>query len=177
MKFYRTGLNKNQRGFTLIELLITLAIVALVAGLLATVVFQIFVINSENSSRMLTVKQLESAMHWLNRDVEMTQTVEVGDENGFPLELSWTEWDNTVRLVTYSIVDNELKRVYYTGEGEDQVLESSAIIARYIDIDADLTNCQFDDGLFTVKMTSSINGFRPVSETRELQVVTRSTQR
>ncbi len=82
-----------------------------------------------------------------------------------------------MRSITYSIDENELERAYYTGQGEDKTLESSFVIARYIDIDAALTSCQFDDGVFSVKMTSSISGFRPVSETRELQVVTRSTQR
>ncbi len=177
MRFYRVKSNENQRGFTLIELLITLTIAVLVAGMLSTVIFQIFVINTETSSRMLVIKQLESAMNWFNHDLEMAQTVEVGEGSGFPLELSWIEWDNTVRSVTYSIGSNELQRAYYTGEGEDQVLEGSPVIARYINIDSGLTNCQFSNGVFTVKMTSSISGFRPVSETRELQIVTRSTQR
>jgi hypothetical protein len=54
-------------------------------------------------------------MNRFNRDVEMSRTVETAEGNGFPLELSWTEWDNTVRSVTYSIGENELERAYSRG--------------------------------------------------------------
>jgi prepilin-type N-terminal cleavage/methylation domain-containing protein len=50
MNFYHSKLNKRQRVFTLIELLITLTIALLITGMLPTVIFQIFVINTENSS-------------------------------------------------------------------------------------------------------------------------------
>jgi type II secretory pathway component PulJ len=60
MNFYRSKLNKRQRGFTLSELLITPTIALLITGMLSAVIFQIFVINTENSSRMPAIKQLET---------------------------------------------------------------------------------------------------------------------
>jgi hypothetical protein len=71
---------------------------------------------------MPAIKQLESAMNRFNRDVDLPRTVVTAEENGFPLELSWMEWDNTVRSVTYSTGENEWERAYYMLEIGDKTL-------------------------------------------------------
>jgi len=170
MMFHRLKLiNKNQRGFTLIELVVAIAITALIIGGITMAIFQVFDVNSRSTTRMTAVKQVENAVHWLSRDAKMAQDVQPGENSGFPLNLTWVEWDNTVNQVTYALENGGLKRSHSVDGGEP----TETVVARHIDSDPAMTNCEFDGGVLTFELTANLGGFRPASETRVCEVIPR----
>jgi len=171
MKSLRLRIN-NQRGFTFIELLIALAITGLIASALTMTIYQVITVPIQSSNHMTAVKQVESAIHWLNRDVQQAQILEVGEDAGFPLSLTWVEWDNTVHQITYTIEDGELERAHSIDGAEP----TRSIVALCIESDPLQTNCQFNDvdGVLTFRITASITGFKPSTETRVGEIKSRS---
>jgi prepilin-type N-terminal cleavage/methylation domain-containing protein len=166
------SLKNHQKGFTLIEMLVALAITAVIGVGISAAVVQVISVNSIATHHILAIKQVENVSYWLNHDLRMAQAVQVGGGSGFPLNLSWTEWNNTTHQVSYSITDNEMHRSY-TSNG---TATSGLVIGQYIDIDSNKTNCQYLNGVFTFKITASVTGFKPASETRLSQVIPRSAQ-
>lgn len=98
-------MQKDQRGFTLIELLIALPIAALVVAAATGAIFQ--TMNSTHaSSRMVAYRQVQTAGYWVSRDTLQSQSITTGANAGFPLVLSWTDWDdNDLHVVDYSLQD------------------------------------------------------------------------
>jgi prepilin-type N-terminal cleavage/methylation domain-containing protein len=176
MIWRRLGLiGKKQRGFTLIELLVALAITGAIAGGISLSIFQTLDYNARGNARMIAVKQVENAIHYISRDVQMSQIVEPAaspDPDGFPLTLTWVEWDNTENVVTYSIVGNELKRSH----SQDGGTATEKVVAQYIDVGSDKTNCDFVDWVFDLRVTITVSGYpETISEMREIKVTPRTT--
>jgi hypothetical protein len=126
---------------------------------------------------MVAVKQVENAIHYINRDVQVAQIIEpTADADGFPLVLTWVEWDadNTQHVVTYSIVDNELQRSH----SEDGDTPTLLTLAQHIDTGSDDTYCAFDEALwiFTFRITVTISGYpEDISEMREMRITPRTS--
>jgi len=176
MKLLRFGLKgRSQRGFTLIELIIAVAITGAITGSLAMGIFQTFDYSARGNARMTCVKQVENAIHWLSRDAQMAQEVTPDlDADGFPLELTWTEWDNTHHVITYRIEGSELKR----GHVEDGIPLADYVVARYVAADPGLTNCDFNetDWVLTFEITAIVTGYpEDISETREVRITPRTS--
>ena len=173
----RISFKGRSQGFTLVELLVAVTITAIIGSALTMTITQFLSISIRDKNRMEAVKQVENALHYLNRDIQMSHIVEQDEAGYFPLRLSWQELDDTnsnyVEVeVTYSVeASGELKRTE-TKDGDTRVNS----VAFHIDDSGDLTTCTFDPVVreATVKVTAAINGFRPVSETRTLQVLLRS---
>jgi prepilin-type N-terminal cleavage/methylation domain-containing protein len=182
MMFKRLGsiMNKRQRGFTLIELIIAVAITGAITSGITMSIFQTFNYNARSNARMVAVKQVEEAIHYINRDVQMAQIIEPEpdpDPDGFPLVLTWVEWEtNSQNVVTYSLDDstNELKRKHDAGGST----VSDRVVASYVDTSSDDTYCEFDDTdwIFTFKITATVSGYpEDMSETREVRVTPRTS--
>ncbi len=183
MMFHRLGLiHKKQRGFTLIELLIAVAITALITGVVTTAIFQTFTVNARTSSHMTAVRQVQNAGLWISQDAQMAQEVEptpTPDPDGFPLTLTWTEWDTgTVNVVTYDIVGTEFKREFVIRDANGvEIGSGTTIVARYIDS----ANCVFTDtngdgvdDTLTFTITATVGGYpETVSETRVYEITPR----
>lgn len=172
MIFHRLGLiNKDQRGFTLVGWLMAIAVAGVISGGITMTIFQVFDQNARSTAHMTAVKQVEHAVHWISRDAQMAQTVETTDPDGFPLILSWVEWDNTENVVTYSIVGDELKRSHSVGGGAP----SETRVASYINSDPDVTNCAFADGVLTFEITATVGygSSQESTETRVCEVIPR----
>jgi len=161
MRCHRLETN-NQRGFTLIELLVALAIIGVITSAISMVIYQVSTIPIQNRAHMTAVKQVENAIHWLSRDVQQAQTI---PPTGFPLTLTWVNWDNTVHQVTYTLAGGELTRTDVTGGGEP------IVVARHID---PATECDFTGGVFTFTITATVSGFRPSTETRVGEILPRT---
>ena len=89
-------ITKNQRGFTLIELIIAIAITTLIAGGVASALFQVYNVNTLNSNHMTATRQVQNAGFWISQDSQMAQIVDTTDDVGTAeieiLFLSWTGW-------------------------------------------------------------------------------------
>jgi len=163
-------INRNQKGFTLIELLVAVAITAVIGVAIAMALVQTLTINAMSTNHVTVLKQVENAIFWVDEDAQVAQNLQPTMGSGFPLTLSWTEWDNTTHQVIYSLVNNELLRSHSINGGPAQ----QAVIARHIDDNAANTNCGFASGVFTFRVTSTVGGFKPATETKIAQVVPRS---
>jgi len=83
----------KQKGFTLIEMIAVVAIAGLILSAAAVTISQVFIINAQNTARMKVVKQVESAIHWVSRDMQTAQIVKTDDPEML-LTLTWVEWNN-----------------------------------------------------------------------------------
>jgi prepilin-type N-terminal cleavage/methylation domain-containing protein len=73
---FRT-MHGNQKGFTLIEVMLAMVITAIIVPALVMSISQMFTSSAASASRMQVVKQVENALHYINRDAEMTWPSEV----------------------------------------------------------------------------------------------------
>ena len=166
------GLNRNQEGFTLIEILVATVITGLIGAGITMAAVQVMNVNALSNNHVIAAKQVENAAFWINRDARMSQIIQPSGGSGFPLNLSWVEWDNTTDNVSYTINNGELQRSSST----NGMQATRIVVAQHIDCNANNTNCQYANGVFTFQVTASLGGFRPASETRMAQVIPRSAQ-
>ncbi|MCX6011632.1 MAG: prepilin-type N-terminal cleavage/methylation domain-containing protein [Chloroflexi bacterium] len=168
---------KNQVGFTLIELMIALAITGIVTGACTMLIFQVFDGEARSNNHMDAISRVQNVGRQVSRDAGMAQRVEeTNDEDGFPLYLSWTEWeDNETHEVVYSIEDNKLIREYSSDEG-DVTYTFEYIISIDPDTGELKTFCERDPTTnqltFTLTATAGA-GSQRISETREYKTVPR----
>ena len=166
-------IHRNQKGFTLIELMIAVAIGSLVIGAATMTLSQVFSGSARSSNHMIAVRQVQNAGYWIGYDTQMAQSVEPAlDPDGFPLALTWTEWDGTVdgtvNEVVYDIAGDKLQRVHYT----NTVLDETTFVAEFVD--STNTSCQLTDGvlIFTVNVTVG-TGSQETNETRVYEITPR----
>ena len=167
-------INRDQCGFTLIELIVALAICGLIIGGISTTIAQALTCPAQSNDHMTAVKQVENAIDCMKRDVVQAQTVEPSGDSGFPLNLTWVDWSNTRHEVTYSLEDGELQRGYVTYDVEGAVAsKQTRVVAEYIDSNSEMTNCQMDGKVLTLKITATIEGYKDSSETRQVEILAR----
>lgn len=162
-------LNRKQRGFSLVELLIAISITGAIVGVTGGAIFQVLSINASSKAHMIAIKQVEQAVYWVVHDAQMAQTLSPYGGSSF-LTLTWVEWDNTTHTVIYDIVGDEFKRSYSDGG-----TPTESVIAEYINNDPAMTNCAYTTGgVLTFKVTATVGGFRPATETRTVEIFPRS---
>ena len=162
------GLIKSQRGISLIELVIALAITGAITGGITLSIFQTLDYSSRGNARMEAVKQVENAIFWLSRDAQMAQEVTVtADPDGFPVTFEWVEWEGDEITVIYSIASGEMTRSH-SDDGD-------MVVARYINEDYNMTNCDYANWVFSFMITATVSGYpETVSESREGRITPRS---
>ncbi|MBN1368030.1 MAG: prepilin-type N-terminal cleavage/methylation domain-containing protein [Dehalococcoidales bacterium] len=160
MKHYISSLKTKCEGFTLIEILIVLLITGVLTSGVVTTIYQIFSQNERSTRNMVVVQNVESAGHWVNRDALMAQTVSAG---GFPLTLSWQDWDGNDHQIVYSLVEDAMVRT----EMINTVNVNQTTVACNVNTDSNLTDCSFADGILHFKVTATIDSH---SETRVYEI-------
>ena len=162
--------NRNQSGFTLIEMLVTLAITGFIAIGVSVANAQVLDQTSENNDYTTASRNTLNALHWISKDAQMAQNLDPNGSSGFPLVLSWVEWDNSAHTVNYSLANGELMRSYYIDGGEPH----ETLIAEYINNDAAMTNCASDNGVLTLTITASVGeGLHTISVTKVREIASR----
>lgn len=143
----------------MVELLVAVAITGLIAGGIATTIYQVFGINTLSNNHMLAVRQVQNAGHFISHDAQMAQSIDdtsVLIEEDHPLwdlydglyngqtqvlSLSWVGWTydygNNTRTNTY--------QVYYTYDSVNDKLWRYQTISIVEYDGADLEDPQPDD--------------------------------
>jgi len=161
---------RRQQGFTILELLIAIAITGVIASSILMVIINVFDSNRRSINHMAAVKEVENAVYWMVRDGQMAQDVTVTspppDGNGFPVCITWQDLDDVIHNVTYDITGGQLVRT--------DTQAGTTILVKYINDDPALTCCEVSDPLIDFKITSTVGGTDPESETRSFQIMMRS---
>jgi prepilin-type N-terminal cleavage/methylation domain-containing protein len=143
---------KNQKGFTLVELLVALAITGMIGVGAAMANAQLLSQTAKNNDYTTAGRHTLNAIHWIGRDTQMAQSIQPGGTSGFPLTLSWEEWDNQTYQIVYSLADGKLKRSYSVDGGDPTV----SLVAEYISSNEQMTYCSTDNGVLTLTITACI---------------------
>ena len=98
------------------------------------------------------------------------------DPDGFPLTLTWPEWDGDEHRVVYTLLGDELQREHYTNY--DPVTnpdpDVTTIVAQYINSDPTKTKCELAAGELVVTVTASVgSSSHERSETRIYRIIPR----
>jgi prepilin-type N-terminal cleavage/methylation domain-containing protein len=164
----------SRKGFTLIEILVAIAIMGIVIVGLSVSIQQVITVNAASVNHEAVIKQVENAVQYISRDAQQAQSVTT--PNGpFPLTLKWTTWGNptpTIHLVTYAINGGVLTRSETIGAGAAKVTR----VADSIDTTPGMTTCSWAAGVFNLKITATAGGFKPITETRTVQITARFAQ-
>jgi type II secretory pathway component PulJ len=176
VRYILSKIFRGQKGITLLEILVALGITAAVSPLLAGIISQTFAVNETTTNRETAVKQIESALYYLSRDVQMAQII-TAEDTGFPLSLTWTEWDNTRHDVTYEIISPADSSPYLQrDELINTIPQVARIVATNIDIPVGAASCEYDEGIVSGFLTVTVGTINSATETREFQIIPRPGQ-
>jgi hypothetical protein len=132
----------------MVELMVALAIsMIIVVGSLILLRYMITVAD-DNRDKTLASLEVQYVGFWISEDVVQAQTVELGSYHGFPLKITWTEWDeedteimNEVIYEVGNVTDmfgNDLWRLYRTHSVDGASLGTS-LVGQYLERDS--TEC------------------------------------
>lgn len=155
----------------MLELLIAIAITGIITGGVTTAVFQIFDGSARASNYMNVVRQVQNVGYWISHDAQMAQDVELtADADGFPLDLTWTEWDGTLNSATYTIVGDKINRSYYVNGGN----VGNITVAQFLDPDETSCAWDIDTNTLIITVTATLGSdSQAESETREYRIIPR----
>jgi prepilin-type N-terminal cleavage/methylation domain-containing protein len=165
----------KQRGFTLVEMLIAIAISGLLVGGVTMAIAQVLNVNAGSSSRMVAIKQVESAVDVLREDVIVAQDITM-NTNGHILELQWVSWeldeeDTETHIITWDYdpgsTDKELTRT----ESIDGTVISQRIQARYIE---SITVNSYTARKIRLTVEARLENLRSATETRTFDILQRA---
>lgn len=149
-------IRRGQRGFTLIELLIAVPLVALIVAAATGAIIQL-ISATHDANHMVALRQVQTAGFWVEKDGIQAQNVSLGGSRGFPLNITWIDWETEVaHNVTYSIVSSgssmELQRSEKIGGNT-----TKTTIAQFID--SGNTSCNWasaGEKTFTLNVTAQV---------------------
>jgi hypothetical protein len=158
-------------------MLIAIAISGLIIFGIVDTTIQILVINASDSSQMSAVKQIENAIHWIERDAQMASTEWIYPKDstvtGFPLYLQWTGFeDNYTHKITYVSENGTLTREEVIENIDDEIISETAtsICDNIVETDS---NYAFNGEILEVNLMITVSNFRSATESRTLYVIPR----
>jgi prepilin-type N-terminal cleavage/methylation domain-containing protein len=166
-------IGSNQKGFTLVELIMAMAVTAIIASAVTTVIYQVFNMNARSSNHMVAVRQVQNAGYWVSHDAQMAQSTNVTGADF--LVLKWTDWNNGQNQVTYTLENasggvKNLRRTYSIDSGSGPVVQTNSLVGQYINPTLTPPPVFASNKLiFTVTATVG-TGSKAVSETRIYEV-------
>lgn len=164
-------LDDSQRGFTLVELIVAAAIIAVVAGMLATILYQLLVIPSRGNAQLTVDGDLRNAGLWLVRDGNAAWTFTPGAPPVYGT-FAITRTGNTTATVTYRYEDGALVRERRTRN------ETSTIgVARHVAASDDVRFTCIGDVVVVEITATSGQGRSRVSASQTFTVTMRAVGR
>lgn len=165
-------IGSNQKGFTLVELVMAMAVTAIIAGAVTTVIYQVFNMNARSSNHMVAVRQVQNAGYWVSHDAQMAQSTNVTGADF--LVLKWTDWNNGQNQVTYTLENasggvKNLRRTYSIDSGSGPVVQTNSLVGQYINPATPRPVFASNKLTFTIIATVG-TGSKAVSETRIYEV-------
>jgi len=155
----------GQAGFSIVEMAVSLALAAVLIPAIALTVSRVFSDNGRTTRIMQALKNVENGGYWISRDALGSQGA---TSAGFPLTMTWQDWDGNSHEVTYSLSGTTMERTALI----NSVLSSTTVVAHDISSDPVLTDCQFSEGVLTFRLTSVVGS---TVETGEFQIALRPT--
>jgi prepilin-type N-terminal cleavage/methylation domain-containing protein len=105
-------------GYTLLEMLLALAISGAIIGIIASSYAQILKGKVGITQKSIAMTNIDSAIHWLTRDLVLAQTTNLGQSPASNMTLAWTDqtsWadpGNISHNVSYGLSGTNLMRTY-----------------------------------------------------------------
>lgn len=124
----------TEKGFTLLEAVIGVGIMALIVVAIAAATTTLMLNHGRAAEQNTVLPQVQSAGHWITRDVQTARNVTATGPNGFPLSfrVPIDTDENNDHSVNYTFSGTKLKRTVYDSS---QTLLLETLIADYIDSD------------------------------------------
>ncbi len=151
---------RSERGFTLPEMLITAVLVAGAGGLIATAIYQIFIVSKDGNARMAALGAVENATLWIGRDTSESESWSAGSGAVYG---TLTTGDPTVQYrYSYDAANTALIREHLVSGSPVSTLRVARRIANQGDVSFSLTGT-----LLTVSITGTSG---PTSESVTLKL-------
>jgi hypothetical protein len=135
--------------------------------------------NARSSNHMVAIRQVQNAGYWVSHDAQMAQTTNATATLPDFLILKWTDWNNGLNQVTYTLENasgglKNLRRIYSIDLGSGPVVQTNFLVGQYISYspsDPTLTSCNFTSNKLTFTVTATVgSGSKAESETRIYEV-------
>lgn len=162
----------GQRGATFVELIIALGIASLIAVAVVVLIRQVLMLNQASSGHMDAIKQVENALHYLNRDIQMASPFQSQlPASSATLTLRWTDYQDNRKphVVTYATgADGSLRRT--------ESIDGAELPARVVATHVVAAGYSYNGQSVTINLTVTFEGMAtPATETRTLEVKLRSS--
>ena len=166
----------NEKGYSLIGIIVALAIMSIITTGILMAINQIYDVNSDRTSHIIAIREVQNAGHWFTRDGQKAVTIEpTQDPDGFPLTISWDDPDDNQHEVVYTLLDNELQRQHYTNRGVNPDPDVTTLVAQYIDLSNTSCNVTGNSEL-VANITAAVNIDRETyTETRTYRIFPRQS--
>jgi hypothetical protein len=174
---------RGSKGMSLVELVMAIGISVILLASISFAIYRVFDTNWRGTTHMVAVKEVENAVHFISRDAEMAQfptnAAATGNQTfteSPSLVMTWiNEFDSASGTVKYTRDGDKLVRTYTDDEGN----VSTNTVAQHIDFDAtrtnwSLSNSQSEGLSLAFKITATVSGSRPSTETRLFEIIPRS---
>ena len=150
----------DERGFTIPEMLIATVLVASAAGLIATSIYEVFVVARSGNARLAALSDLESAALWIGRDASEAQSFAAG--SGTVYGTLTTSTPTIQYRYSYNSANTALVREVLVSGSPTSTLRIARRIAAQGNVAFSLSG-----SLLTVSITSTVG---PTSESTTLKL-------
>lgn len=143
-----SGGKRSERGFTIPEMLISAVLVGISAALIATAIYQIFVVAKDGNSRLAVLGDVQNTAIWIGRDSSESTSWSAGSGNVYG---TLATGDPTVEYrYSYDAANTSLVREHLVSGSPVSTLNIARRIANQGDVSFSLTGT-----LLTVSITGT----------------------